>query len=103
MGVFLSIMGFVGKLLPALPNLIVGVEALFKGTPKSGSAKWIAVEQGISQSIQAVADQVVAAAPGTDAAKISALAAKYAKAVNDATVTFLNEAGVFQTNIQPTR
>lgn len=97
MGVFLSILGFVNKLLPALPSLIIGVESLFRGVPKSGPQKWIAVEQGISQSIQAVADQVVAAAPGTDASKISALAAQYAKAVNDATVTFLNESGVFTT------
>jgi hypothetical protein len=92
-----NILGLIVSILPAIPNLITAVESLWSGTPKSGPQKWISVEQALSGSIQAVANEVKAAVPNANADEIAAKASIWAKAVNDATVQFFNEAGLLQT------
>jgi len=95
--IFAKILSYVGALLPALPQLIAGVEALFKGTPQSGAAKWVAVEQALSQSVALVAQEIAQLAPGTSVDTVSAKVAVFTKAVNDAFVTLCNDLGIFPT------
>jgi len=80
-------------LVTALPNLIVGVETAFKSQPNSGPAKWISVEQSLSTPIQSLANEMAKTIPNVTADKVSADVSKFTKAVNDAVVTFYNDAG----------
>lgn len=93
--VLAAILKFVVPALTALPQLITGIEALFKGVPKAGAQKWISVETALSQSITIVAQEVAQLAPGTSADKVSAEVAKFSKAVNDAFVALANGLGIF--------
>ena len=93
--IFAKLLGYLPALLSALPQLIAGIEALFKGTPKAGAQKWIAVEQALSQSIALLAQEVAQLAPGTPVDKASAAIAIFTKAVNDAFVKLCNDLGIF--------
>lgn len=92
-----KIFSVVIPLLTAIPTLIQGVEQLWKGTPKAGAQKWISVEQALSGSIQQIAAEVQSAVPNQTADDVATKAAIWAKAVNDATVTFFNETGLLTT------
>jgi hypothetical protein len=97
LGILSVIIRYATMVLPALPQIISGIESLWRGTPKSGAQKWIAVEQALSQSISIVAQEVAQIAPaGTDVSKISAALAVFTKSVNDAFVKLANDLGVFQ-------
>jgi predicted PurR-regulated permease PerM len=90
------IIRYATMVLPALPQIISGIESLWKWTPKSGAQKWIAVEQALSQSISMVAQEVAQVAPATsDTKAISAAVAIFTKSVNDAFVKLANDLGVF--------
>lgn len=92
------VLRYVLPAITALPQLIDGIEKLFAGRPKSGAAKWIAVEQALSGSIVLVANEVAALAPdGTKVDEISAKVAIFTKAVNDAFVKLCNDLGIYQT------
>jgi len=93
---FSAILKYAVAALSALPQIIAGVEALWKDTPKSGSYKWIAVEQALSASISLVAQEVASLAPNTPVNTVSAKVAVFTKAVNDAFVTLCNGLGIFQ-------
>ena len=90
-----AILKFVVPALTALPQLITGIESLFKNVPKFGASKWILVELALSQSITTVAQEITQLAPGTSADKASAEVAKFSKAVNDAFVALANGLGIF--------
>lgn len=96
--IFAAIVKYVIPVLSALPQLVVGIESLWKGTPKAGAIKWIAVEQALSSSISLVAQEIAQLAPGTPVDTVSAKVAIFTKAVNDAFVTLCNELGIFQTS-----
>lgn len=90
------VLTFIMQVVPVIPSLVTDIENLFRAKPKSGAAKWIAVEQALSQPISDVASQIAAAAPpGTKTEEISAAVAIYTKAVNDATVALANALHVF--------
>lgn len=95
---WLKIAGWVSAALTALPSLITGVEALWKGQPKSGAQKWISVEQALSGSIALIANQVSTLAPGTPPDVAAQKVVIFTKAVNDAFVKLCNDLGVFQTS-----
>jgi hypothetical protein len=94
--IFAAILKYVIPVLSALPQLVVGIESLWKGTPKAGAQKWIAVEQALSQSISLVAQEVAQLAPNTPVNTVSAKVALFTKAVNDAFVALCNDLGIFQ-------
>lgn len=96
--VFAAVLKYAAAILPALPQLIAVVEALWKNTPKSGSYKWIAIERALSNSIGLVAQEVSQLAPNTPADTVAAKVAIFTKAVNDAFVKLLNDLGIFQTS-----
>lgn len=97
--IFTALLKYVIPVITALPELISGIEKLWTGVPKAGAQKWIAVEQALSGSIVAVANQVAALAPdGTKVDEVSAKIAVFTKAVNDAFVKLCNDLGVFQTS-----
>lgn len=96
MGVVLTaLLKYVVPAITALPQLISGIEALFKGTPKAGAQKWIAIEQALSGSISMVAQEIAQLAPATPVDAVSAKVAIFTKAVNDAFVTLCNDLGIF--------
>jgi hypothetical protein len=95
--VFAAILKYVIPALTAIPQLVQGVESLWKGTPKSGAQKWIAVEQALSASIVTVAQEISQLAPNTPVDTVSAKVAIFSKAVNDAFVKLANDLGIFQT------
>lgn len=99
---FQAVIGWAMKLLPVIPQLIVSIEQLFRGTPKAGPQKWIAVEQALSQSITLASGEIAQLAPaGTKAETISAALAVFSKDVNDAFVKLANDLKLF-TSTAPT-
>ena len=93
-----TILGWAIKIISVLPNLIVNIEQLWSGVPKSGAQKWISIEQALSGAIEAAATATAKLAPaGTKPETISAAIVKFAKATNDAFVLFCNETGIFAT------
>jgi hypothetical protein len=87
---------YIVPLLSALPQLIQGLEAMWKGTKSAGATKWIAVETALSSSIELVANEVAAAVPATNAGHVSNAVAIFTKKVNDAFVELANTLGIFQ-------
>lgn len=96
--IFTTILKYVGLVIPVLPQLIASIEQLWKGTPKAGASKWIAIEQALSGTISTVANQVaLLAPPGTKIDTVSAAIAIFTKTVNDALVKLFNDLGIFTT------
>lgn len=91
---WLKIVEFVRPVLVAIPVLIQGVEDLWGHISKSGPQKWISVETALSGSLQQIAAEVVKVVPNQQADDVAQKAAIWAKAVNDATVTFFNDVGL---------
>jgi hypothetical protein len=81
------------QLATGIPSLVQAAEALWAHKPKSGPAKWIAVEQGASGLIQEIAQEVVNTVPNAKVDAVAAAAAKYTKASSDALVAFYNDVG----------
>jgi hypothetical protein len=80
-------------ILSGLPQIITGVESVFKSKPKSGPQKWIAVETALSSVIEQLANDIAKMSPNKDAQQISSEVAVFTKAVNDAIVKFFNAVG----------
>lgn len=98
MAMVTTLLGYIVPILTALPNLILGVEALWSNKPKSGASKWISVEQATSGTIQLAAQEVAKLAPaGTPEQTISDAVAVFTKSVNDAFVTLMNTLGILPT------
>lgn len=99
---FSTILNFVLTIVPVIPQLVTSIENLFKGTPKSGPQKWIAVEQALSQSISTVSGEIAKIAPaGTTAETISTALVVFSKDVNDAFVKLANDLQLFTHSGQP--
>ena len=92
------ILNYVLPVLTALPQLVVAVEGLWSTVPKSGTHKWIAVEQAISQSVAAAAEAIAKTVPNAKVDTISTAVAVLTKTVNDGFVKFLNDIGYFTTS-----
>lgn len=97
MELVVTLLKYVVPILTALPDLILGVENLWKHTPGSGPQKWISIEQSVSGTIEVAANEVAKLAPsGTPASQISAEIAIFTKTVNDAFVTLMNNLGILK-------
>lgn len=93
---FAAILSAVLQIIPILPGLITDIEHLWSNKPKSGSSKWISVEQALSGSIEEAANVAAKLAPaGTKAETISTAIAVFTKDVNDAFVTLANDLQLF--------
>lgn len=99
---FGTILNWVVTAISVIPSLVTDIERLWSGQAKSGSQKWLSVEQALSGSIQDVAQVAAKLAPtGTKAEVISTAVDVFAKSVNDAFVALANELKLFPHNGQP--
>lgn len=99
---FTKVLQLVLTVIPVIPQLVTSIENLFKGVPKSGSQKWIAVEQALSQTIQTAAGEIAQLAPaGTSADRISTALVVFSKDVNDAFVKLANDLQLFTSSSTP--
>lgn len=99
---FTTIFSWVMQVITVLPSLITDIEKLWSGTAKSGSQKWLSVEQALSGSISAVAEAAAKLAPaGTSVDTISTAVDIFVKAVNDAFVALANTLQLFPHAGQP--
>jgi hypothetical protein len=90
------------RIVSVIPTLVSAVEQVFKGTPKSGPQKWVAVSSVLAPAIADVAtDLSKLAPPGTPPSTITAAIARYTKAINDATVAVANDLGIFTPSPPP--
>lgn len=97
-----KILGWVMTAIAVIPSLAADVERLWSSVPKSGSQKWISVEQALSGSIQDVANEVAKLSPaGTTADEIATAVDRFAKDVNDAFVSLANDLKLFPHAGQP--
>jgi|SRR6185437_9076547 len=94
--IFAAILKWAPAIVEAIPGLVTSIEGLWSPVPKSGSQKWIAVEQALSQSISLASSEIAQLAPaGTKAETISTALAVFSKDVNDAFVKLANDVGLF--------
>ena len=99
---FMTILSWVLRVVPVIPSLVTDIENLWRGKPAAGQAKWQAVEQALSQSIQDVTAEITAIAPaGSKPADISKAISIFAKDVNDTFVKLMNDLKLFGHGGQP--